>query len=149
MKPVITWILVADGARARVLENTGPGKGLSEVDGLEFANEHLAARDIMADKPGRTFASAGTGRSSKEPPTDPVAHREMEFVKTVAETLEKKRQKGAFDRLILVAAPRALGDLRQHLPNGLKDAVYAELAKDLTRVPNTEMPKHLEGVLAV
>ena len=147
MKPVITWILIADGARARILENAGPGQGLGEV--TEFSQPPLRARDIMADRPGRSFDTTGKGRSAMEPPTDPVEKREADFARSLADALEQKRRAGAFDRLILIAAPTALGDLRKALPEQLKRLVYAELAKDLTKVPNDEMPKHLEDVLAV
>jgi protein required for attachment to host cells len=149
MKPLTTWILIADGARARVLENTGPGKGVAEVAGLEFADEHLRSSDIMADKPGRAFSSAGEGRSAMEPSTDPVQKRQSDFARRLAETLEKKRRQKAFDRLVLVAAPAALGHLRSALTPQLREAVSGELAKDLTKVPNPDIPKHLMGVLAV
>lgn len=149
MKPVTTWILIADGARARVLENTGPGKGVAEVAGLEFSDAHLRSRDIMADKPGRTFPSAGVGRSAMEPPTDPVEKRQSDFARSLAEALEKKRRQKAFDRLVLVAAPAALGHLRSMLSPQLRETVAGELAKDLTKVPNPDIPKHLVGVLAV
>ncbi|MEX0627924.1 MAG: host attachment protein [Cucumibacter sp.] len=149
MKPIVTWILIADGARARVLENTGPGKGLREVEGFEFADARLRARDIMADRAGRSFASVGHSRSAMESPTDPVDKREADFARSLAVMLEKQRRVGAFDRLILVAAPNALGDLRASLTPRVRAIVYAELSKDLTKVPNAEMAKHLEGVLAV
>ena len=28
MKPKVTWVLIADGAHAKLFENGGPGKGL-------------------------------------------------------------------------------------------------------------------------
>lgn len=149
MKATKTWILIADGARARVLENTGPGKGVNEVDGLEFSQEPLQNKDIMTDKPGRAFSSVGHGRSGMEPPTDPADKREADFVANLANVLDKKLQKGAFDRLIIAAAPQALGNLRKALSAQVQDKVHAELAKDLTKIPNDEVHKHFEDVLAV
>lgn len=149
MKPITTWILIADGARARVLENTGPGKGVAEVAGLEFTDERLRSRDIMADRPGRAFASAGDGRSAMERPTDPVEKRQSDFARSLAAKLDRKRRQKAFDRLVLVAAPAALGHLRGALSPQLRELVTAELAKDLTKVPNPEIPRHLEDVLVV
>lgn len=149
MKPVRTWILVADGARARVLENTGPGKGISEVPGMEFADEALRNREIMSDRPGRSFESADQSRHAMEPPSDPKQMAETAFVKGLVELLDEKHREGAFDRLVMAAAPRALGDIRKALPKGLAGAVHGELAKDLTKVPNNEMEKHLGEVMAV
>ena len=52
-----------------------------------------------------------------------------------------------FDKLVLVAAPKTLGDLRDLLPDPVKAKVVAEIDKDLTKVPLHELPKHLDSVL--
>ncbi len=149
MKPIITWILIADGARARVLTNTGPGKGVQEVAGMEFAQAPLKSGDIMADPPGRRQASVGKGRSAMQPATDPVDKREADFVSDLAQMLETKLRKKAFDRLIIAAAPQALGTLRTAMSPQVRQKVVHEIAKDLTHIPNTEIGKHFEDVLAV
>ena len=48
MKAKVTWILIADGATAKVFEHTGPGKGLRAVDDLMFEQTPLKAGEIMA-----------------------------------------------------------------------------------------------------
>src|SRR6478735_7756174 len=91
MKPTITWIVIADGDQAKVFEHEGPGKGLTAVRDMLFEQEHLKAGDIMADKPGRSFSSAGPGsRSSIEYSSDPVQVRERRFVEKLAEALNAK-----------------------------------------------------------
>lgn len=147
MRKIVTWVLIANGAQARVLENTGPGKGLKQVEGLDWAIDPLQAQDIVSDKPGRGFSSGGA-RSAMEPRTDPVAHREAEFLKSVAATLERHHQKGDFDRLILAAAPIALGDLRKSLSPQIKKTIVGELNKDLTNTPTIQLDQHLDGILA-
>lgn len=149
MKPTRTWILIADGARARVVENLGPGKGVSEVTGMEFSQPAERNRDIMSDRPGRSFESADNSRHGMEPPSDPKRLAEAAFVSDLASMLDEKFKAGAFDRLVLVAAPQALGDIRKALSSQLADAVYGELAKDLTKLPNNELTKHLGEVMAV
>ncbi len=149
MKPVITWILIADGARARILEHKGPGSGVAAVKGMEFSAEKLKPSDIMADKPGRAFSSAGVSRSAIEPKTDPVAKREADFMAMLAGVLNVKHNSAAFARLVLVAAPKALGDLRKALGEPVRKIVHAEIAKDLTKTPNDKIGKHLEEVMLV
>lgn len=149
MKPNITWILVADGGRARVLTNSGPGKGMTQVEGLDFQDQHLRARDIDTDRPGRSYSSAGHGRSAIEPHSSPVEQREMAFVGKLAELLEARRSAGEFQRLVIVASPVALGELRGVMSEPLKAAIVATLPKDLTKVPTAELPKHLDEVLAL
>ena len=52
MKPTRSWIVVADGAQARILENTGPGKGLTALPGEKMQESHAPTREINADRPG-------------------------------------------------------------------------------------------------
>lgn len=149
MKPIVTWVLVTNGSQARILENAGPGKGLTPLKGLVFEDARLKAQDIVADRPGRSVSSVGAGGSAMEAKKNPVQQREAEFVRSVAEVLEAKRAEAAFDRLIIAAAPTALGDLRPALSEGVRKAILAELPKDLTNTPTADLPRHFESLLAL
>jgi protein required for attachment to host cells len=148
MKKTVTWVLIADGAQARILEHTGPGKGLKQVDGLDWAIDPLQAQEIVSDKPGRGHSSGGSSGGAMEPRTDPVERREAEFVKSVAATLDRKRQQGAFDRLVIAAAPIALGDIRKAISPAVRKTIVAELSKDLTNTPTAQLDQHLDGIIA-
>lgn len=148
MKKTITWVLIADGAQARILEHTGPGKGLKQVEGLDWSQEALSNKDIVSDRPGSRGGGGSHGPSGMEPRTDPVQHRETEFVKTVAATLDRQHQQGKFDRLVIAAAPIALGDLRKAISASVQKTVVAELNKDLTNLPTAQLDQHLDGILA-
>ncbi len=149
MKPVRTWILLADGTRARIVCNTGPGKGLQEVPGMEFEGDNLRPGDIMADRPGRTFDSAGSNRHSMEPPSDPQREAKRSFAADLVAKLQDQLQAQSFDRLILVAAPATLGDIRKVLPKSLLAVVHGEISKNLVQIPNDELHSHLADVLIV
>ena len=150
MKPTVTWIVVADGNQAKIFEHEGPGKGLKPLRDMQFEQEPMKAGEIMADKPGRSMSSGGPGsRSSMEYSTDPVADRERKFVERLAEVLEEKRAAGQFDRLVIAAAPAALGDIRPALSDGVRDTILAEMPKDLTNVPIPKLAAHFDGLIAV
>jgi len=149
MKAITTWVVVADGARAKVYLNDGPGKGLAEVPGTGLEGSHAPTREINADRPGRTFDRAGEGRHAKEPPTDPHREAKRKFARQVAELLQDGLNRGAYDRLVLVAPPQALGDLRGQLGKGVQAKVSGELGKDLTHLSVHELPAHIGAVLAV
>jgi len=149
MKKTVTWILIADGTQARVLENTGPGKGLAAVKGLDWSIVPLQSQDIDSDRPGRGHSSVGSARSAMEPRTDPAQHREAEFVRSVASELDRKAKDGAYDRLVIAAAPLALGNLRKALSEHVKKTIVAELDKDLTNLPTANIDRHLDGIIAV
>lgn len=63
--------------------------------------------------------------------------------------LEVQWAKGVFDRIVLVAGPKMLGDLRHSLPRSLAGHVTGELHKDLVKTPLHELPEHLKDVSGV
>lgn len=150
MKPTVTWIVIADGNEAKIFEHEGPGKGLQPVKDLHFEQKALKASEIMADKPGRASGAGGVGaRSAMEYSSDPVAVRERKFVERLAEVLDEKKTEGKFDRLVLAAAPTALGDIRPALTDQVKQTILAEMPKDLTNVPTPKLAAHFDGLIAV
>jgi len=51
-----------------------------------------------------------------------------------------------FDRLVLVAPPAFLGDLRQELTKELKAKVADEITLDLTNTPEQQLKAYLKGM---
>jgi len=149
MKPITTWIVIADGAQARIVLNDGPGKGVKPGPKREFSATNVPGRDIMADRPGRTFDSAGVGRHAKEPRSDPREVEQKRMLRELAKFLEQEAKKGSYNRLVIVAPPRALGSLRSGLSANARAKVTAELDKDLTQVAIHDLAGHLGAVLAV
>lgn len=149
MKPVKTCIVVADGAHARAYLNDGPGHGISELPAYSRDIDLKASRDIDADRPGRTFDSGGQGRHAMESPTDSQRHAKDEFARELAVQINAAMTAGEFDRLVLIAAPATLGDLRQHLSKQSSDNIHGEIAKDLTKASIKEILMQVGSVLAV
>lgn len=143
-KKSVTWILVADGTQAAVYGNDGPGYGIHRVTGEAFSID-LPSKvgEIMSDQEGRVVGTGGTGHHSYGPRTDPREHLESEFLRSVAQELENAAMAKKFDRLVLVAAPKALGDLRKTLAPHAKSLLDKELDKDLVRLPEKDLEKHL------
>lgn len=145
---IVTWIVVADGARARIFVNEGVGKGVSELADRAFVGSRRLNQEIQADRPGRAFDSAGQGRHAMEPKTDPQRHAEREFVRTFVGWLDEEARAARVDRLVLIAAPKTLGDLRELLPRPLAAIVAGEIAKDLTRATPEDIGTQIGGILA-
>lgn len=138
------WVVVADGARARVLQ------GDPRVGGLELVMPELVGRgrekgaDLLADRPGRSIDSSHVGdRHAMEPSTDPKEVEKQRFAREIAAILESASNEGRFARLMLVAPPKMLGELRDLLPEKVKDKLVKEVDKDLTWVSVHELPAHL------
>jgi len=141
MKKQVTWIIVADGSRARVFLAAGNGK--IELKS-ETAVPHPPSRDINADRPGRTFDSTGMARHAKEPPTDPHEKAEADFVQKLAQDLNAAHGRKEFDRLVVIAAPRALGILRGAYTKQLAKAVTQELHHDLNYFEKPALEAYLK-----
>ncbi len=148
MKPIRTWVLIADGARARILENDGPNRGLRAVEGLEFQGDHSATHDLVSDREGRSFSSHGHGRSAIDARSDPHRELKTKFAHELPDVLAKGLEQKSYDRLIMVASPVTLGDLRTAISEQVRALVIGEVAQDLTKIPNGEVADHLKNVLA-
>ena len=146
MKALRTWILIADGARARILENNGPEHGLIAVEGMEFTSDHAATHDLVTDKAGRSFSSQGPGRSAIEARTDPHRDLKTKFAHHLAGILASELELGRYFRLVLVASPVTLGDLRRAISDKVRGTIVGEIAHDLTKTPNSEIAGHLKDV---
>lgn len=140
-------ILVASGTKARFFDHSGVGKPLVEIDAKTLAMEHLRAQDIQSDAPGRTFASQGEGRSAMAPRTDPTDKAQADFATSICDQLQHDNQNEEFDRLVIVASPSLLGDLRKAMPDAVAKKVEHEIGKDLSHIPPAEIAKHLDDVI--
>jgi protein required for attachment to host cells len=143
-----TWVLVADGARARILANEGPKTGLVPVPGTARDEPIPKSAELDGDRPGRSFASTGDGsRSAIEPRVDWHEFQEQKFAKQMAAILDAAATRSAFDKLVLVAPPKTLGELRASLNEQTRAKVSGELAKDLTKHLLADLPSHLDSVI--
>ncbi len=136
------WVVVCDGAKALILENTGDGKfpNLKTVQVLE--QKDLATHQLGADKPGRTHSSVGHG-SSAVTQTDWHDQSEQVFLTHLAQRLDSDVAAGKVKSVILVAPPRALGMIRHAYSHALRGAIRSEIDKDLVRHPVHDIEKHL------
>lgn len=135
MKPTITWVLIADGARGRIVRDLEvAGDAADRLHDLTFDADQKQLREIMADRPGRSFASEGSRRSAMEYHSNPVREQESAFADMLIEQLEHRHAAHEFDRLAIVAEPRMLGVLRQKLSPKLSVAVIKEVSKDWTKL---------------
>jgi protein required for attachment to host cells len=139
------WVVVCDGAKALLLENTGDinSPKFKTVEVLE--QKHLATHELGTDAPGRSMSSVGHGRSSVEQ-TDWHDQAERTFLVHLAQHLDTALATGKLKSLIMVAPPRALGMIRPAYSHALKSAVRAEVDKDFIKLPLHQIEKHLTGV---
>lgn len=148
MKTPETWMLVADGAEARLFRIDRPEHRLELLKEKEWARSREKTSEIVSDRQGRAFSSAGPGqRSGMEPHTDPQRYEKEQFARELAEMLREAVVQGQVERLVLVAAPRTLGDLRAALAAPVAERVALEIDKDLVRLDQAQLEKQLGSEL--
>lgn len=130
---VRTWILVADGARARIFEWRRKRKPLLLLHDLERpqAREHGDA--LYTDLPSKPDGNL------------PHEHESQVFARQVAEVLERERTAGRLEALTVIAAPQFLGLLRKAFSKSVTALVTSTVAKDLVGLEEPELAERLAG----
>lgn len=149
MKPARTLIVIADGARARFLEHGAIGRPLAPAAAEAMEGDRRPTHELGVERPGRTHDRFGPGRHALEPRADWHDLEKTRFAAAVAERIGELKRNGRFDRIVLIAAPRALGEIRAALAGDVSAIVVAEIAKDLTHATDEEVARHLGTVMAL
>jgi protein required for attachment to host cells len=140
--PHNSFVLVADGRKSLFFRNEGDATllNLQVVAGAEHKSE--ADRDQKSDRQGRKTSSDGIGGDSVAE-TDYHQQEEDRFAAETADMLRRRALEGGFEKLIVVAPPRTLGELRKHYHKEVEQRLAGELAKDLTGHPVDQIEKIL------
>jgi protein required for attachment to host cells len=136
------WVVVCDGAKAILLENVGDAKFPNLQTKEVYEQEDLKTREQGTDAPGRAINSVGAVRSAMEQ-TDWHDQSERSFLADLAHRLEEAINAGKARTFIVVAPPRALGVMRKLCSARVRDALRAEIDKDLVKLPVHEIERHL------
>ena len=141
-----TWVLIADGEKALFLRNRVDAIAPTLDVVRKNENDNPSNMAQATDRPGRKHDS-GVGQRSAMEDTDWHRLSKERFAHELADILYTYAHRGAFDRIVLVAAPHVLGDLRDHLHKEVRDRVVAEVAKDLTHHPLDKVETMLKAEL--
>jgi protein required for attachment to host cells len=136
------WVVVADGAKALILENAGDAAALNLKTKEVREQPDPKTREQGTDAPGRAVNSVDARRSAMEQ-TDWQEQNEERFLTALSKRLDAAVMAGEAKSLVLVAPPRALGVIRQAATPNLRKAVRAEIDKDFVKMPVHEIEKHL------
>ena len=144
--PHEAWVLIADGEKALFLKNITD----EEDPNLEVVRneEQDNPKDIdqSANRPGR-MQDTGVQQRSAMDDTDWHELAKERFADDLADLLYKQAHKHRFDKIVLVAAPKILGELRKTIHKEVADKVIAEVPKTLTNHPLDEIEDLLRAEL--
>ncbi len=142
MKKTRLYYVIADGGRARLVERDEAG-AFRTISSFVSTELHKSAHELGRDRPARVQESAGPSRHAVEPRRDLHEAAKEDFIRTLAADLASLHAQGEFDRLVLVAPPGALTELKAALSKPTSEIVVRELQKDLTKVPDHDLAAHL------
>lgn len=141
--PRNSWVLVCDGVKALFLRNDGDAELINLIP-VEIYGEKAVLQAIASDRPGRVYQSQGRSRSTVEP-VDLKWQSEEAFISDVARRLDQLVRDRTIKHLTIVAPPKILGILREHLTPIVHPVVKGEIAKDFTMLPIPEIERKLKG----
>lgn len=138
-----TWVLVADEAIARFLEQPAGGGDLVPVEEMTDPTAHASNAELRDDALGRRAGGqpashlgggqplSAQGNATVSAGRDETHKEAEQFARDVAARLTERLQQRRFDELKIAAAPRFLGLLRKVLSQQVAATVTHELDKDL------------------
>lgn len=126
-----TWVLVADSEKALFMENVTDAQDPHLQVRRKDEQDNPSDREQSANRPGRFNDGPSVHRSAVDD-TDWHELAKERFAADLSDRLYKLAHQGEFDRLVLVAAPDVLGELRKNLHQEVTDMVVGEVAKNLT-----------------
>lgn len=147
MKQNRTWIVVADGAKARILLYKPHQMGVQQLPDCEFHDPHPSTHELVTDRQPRVHESVGAARHAVEPRIDPHRQREEQFLARLAAHLESADQRGEFEHLVVVAPATALGELRKAFGPPLQKRLFAEIVHDYAHQSNDYVYQHIKDSL--
>ncbi len=132
--PQNALVLVADGRKMLLFRNAGDVAAPS----LEVVShdEQTASSGADANKES-SDGSVTSGHDS----TDFHQQAEDRFAADAADMLKRRVLRHEFDKLIVVAPPKTLGEIRKHYHKEVESRLAGEIAKDLVNRPADEIAK--------
>ncbi|THV23008.1 host attachment family protein [Peteryoungia ipomoeae] len=130
--PQNTIVAVADGEKLALFQNEGQG--------LNIKLKALPVDDVDASK----HPSGSRHPSSAANPSDDLQEEDA-FGSGVTDMLNRQVLDGKIENLVIIAAPRTLGEMRKAYHKALSAVLVKELDKDLTGHSIPEIEKALEA----
>jgi protein required for attachment to host cells len=163
-KTPVTWILVADSRQAQIYVRHKVEKWIPfphnrrnqfeeiiahepvAVPGMRWRAESIHEYDFGPDTTARVFESVGDARHMSEPHITVQEEIRQHLARSIAQSLYRAHMEKAFDRLVLIAPPKMLGEIKRQLDGKLVRMIVAEMPKDLTHYEGEELADHLNHI---
>lgn len=141
------WYVVANSARARVLEHAEGEAGWADVVDLVHPQSRWLGAKLADDRPGHGVGTSSGGGSAAYAPRMGPRQRERErFARELAHLLDAGIAAGRCDDVVLVASQPFLGVLGRRLTPGVSRRVRATAPHDWTRLGEAVLVARLQAL---
>jgi len=130
LKKTKYWVIAANSGSAEIFA-VEPGKSIELIQQINFPEGRMKGREILSDRPGRSFDKMGSARHALGTKTSLHTHEQQVFAHELCTLLRKGCEEQLFERLVMIAPPEFLGDLRKILPENVKRFLFQEINKEI------------------
>lgn len=141
------WIIVGDSARARFYKTEDATSDFQEFQSLIHNESRMLEQKLTSDRSGITHDTAGMSRFNINPEQNIKQKESEKFAHEIANYLEKSRTENKFTQLVVVAAPKFLGQLRNELSDCCKKMIVSEYDKNISHMRTSDLRSHLPSKL--
>ncbi len=139
------WVLLANAARARLLDCDPDNGGLRELEDFVHPSSRLKPSALGHDQPGA--GARGSQHPSFEPATGIAEREHVHFAQQLAAHLETAAHANRLPPWALLASSPFLGRLHAELGAGVAERLVWHLDRDLTALPLHELEPRLRQLL--
>lgn len=152
------WIVLAHRSKAEIYDWTGVGAQPVLIKTMNCEDARLKTKAFRDDAKGRLFEHFSMHRHSTGQRHSENKDLMHDFTRSIANFLDKERGRGQFAGLVLLAAPKVLGELRSQISDETSKLVIESLStnpqgfgeKDVARLSQeTLRPKAQQVFLGV
>ena len=141
-------IVVADSTRSRIFTVDSTSSPLNEIETMAHPEGRVHEQNLVSDLPGKGSGKGGAGDHAYQEKIEPKREEMIEFAKRIADYLDKTRKANKLNKLVIIAAPAFLGELRNHLSTETSKKIVFELDKNLAHHSEEDIRSHLSQFLS-
>lgn len=143
-KKPVTWVLIAQRGKAKLLEQKDDSKIFTHIKGFIDPSGEMQPKELDSDRPGRVDRVSGPGSHAVSSKNDSHEQSLIRFSREVAQFIESGFVKGDCQRLIICAEPHCLGRFKEQLGKNSSHHLAVTVTKDLFLLDESELWRELE-----
>lgn len=138
------WLVVANAAKARVLEEAARPGAYAHLADLVHPQSRQKGTALAGDRPGHVHSLGPRSGGTAYPSRTDVREREHDrFAREVAQAVNDGVAAGQCAGVVLVASNPFLGHVKAHLSDESRKLLLRCIASDYTALPDAELAQRL------